>query len=1156
MKKFKNIKLMLLGLLAMGSMNAFALDGDFKSDGSRWFQVTNEAKGQVTFVGISKTVAEPKEIVIPATIDLPDDDGVTKKTYKVIAASNTWWAGTDYTNTRNLTAAPLESLTFEFRTDWDADMKVDGTSTVVHSYDCLSNGAFQASLKKLVIKEAHKVHTLPLLNMFTALEELDLEGVTNDGDEITVIANFVKGLNNLKSVKLPKNQPLAIANNAFDGICGTDKAGKPTAVTGIDISNATSIGAEAFRNAYITEVTIGENVSEMNPYAFVAPDINKAYLTKVTWKSSKIMGGDPAQPQVKAAFPGQINIKEVVVEANKVTSIETGAFTSSTADDFVLDLSKAPALAKVAGALPNVAYKKVLLQGSGLAGDDLKTILGIDLASKSKATLEELTLPDGLTDMTAGEFNGFTKLKKIGVNITNIPDNAFKGATVLEGLELGNKVETIGKNAFDGTNLKSITIPGGVTTIKDAAFANIKPNGADGKPVAVPLDLDGAVKLNSLGTGVFKDTNIGATVDFTNTAVTVIPASAFEKTTANKFLTGVTLKEGSASSKTSIGASAFKNNEGLASVNKLNQANYDFSANPLDGKPGIAVSAFENTALDKVELDATPITVIATSAFAKNEELKSVKLNAATSFIDVNAFAGDYQLATVVNLNNDKLTTISAGAFAGSALTELNLDAATSLTSIGAGAFAYGYKQDDKKNWTVYNPTLTKITFPEEKNTKKSEETEWKDFTNKITTIGSQAFLWQKGVTEINNLKDTKIKTLNELFTNVPSTYAIVPPSTTPTDADTPTDKFAKGQDQTEYCPAGLETIELPDTSWTYMVSGTATTIELTNIADYALQGLGISEIVIPSSVSTFGDCVLQANVNLKNVYWYDAIPTSIHKYTFRGDSNLEKFYFMTVAPVATNGLEDIFFYWCSKEKLRVYVTSESLKILEAQGYTTANAKYSKLNDELTDEIEFADAGFNKADNMYYRTFYNTSYSTWIKASDDVKVYTAQFNGAKVEMVEADVEGGYYKMERLVIGSNDSKAVAIIASKTKTLEVEYYALAGNNKSTLKEKYNEMKVTSTEKSASKLSYFFKLGKGPQGIGFYRITTGKFKAGAVYLQAADAARDFYGINGEETGIKAIEENVEFDNVPVYNLQGIRVNEAQKGMFIKNGKKYIVK
>jgi hypothetical protein len=193
---------------------------------------------------------------------------------------------------------------------------------------------------------------------------------------------------------------------------------------------------------------------------------------------------------------------------------------------------------------------------------------------------------------------------------------------------------------------------------------------------------------------------------------------------------------------------------------------------------------------------------------------------------------------------------------------------------------------------------------------------------------------------------------------------------------------------------------------------------------------------------------------------------------------------------------------------------------------------------------------------MYYRTFYNTSYSTWIKASDDVKVYTAQFNGAKVEMVEADVEGGYYKMERLTIGSNDSKAVAIIASKTKTLEVEYYALTGNNKSTLKEKYNEMKVTSTEKSASKLSYFFKLGKGPQGIGFYRITTGKFKAGAVYLQAADAARDFYGINGEETGIKAIEENVEFDNVPVYNLQGIRVNEAQKGMFIKNGKKYIVK
>jgi hypothetical protein len=161
-------------------------------------------------------------------------------------------------------------------------------------------------------------------------------------------------------------------------------------------------------------------------------------------------------------------------------------------------------------------------------------------------------------------------------------------------------------------------------------------------------------------------------------------------------------------------------------------------------------------------------------------------------------------------------------------------------------------------------------------------------------------------------------------------------------------------------------------------------------------------------------------------------------------------------------------------------------------------------------------------------------------------------------MDKAKVEEGYYKIKKY--NSTDAAyATAIIASATDKVKVEYYALDGNNKSTLDGKNNELKVNygTTPKAASKLSYFFKLGKGPQGIGFYRITTGEFKPNAVYLQAADAARmaDFYPLAGEETAIKAIEQMVE-DDAPVYNLQGVRVNAAQKGMFIKNGKKFIVK
>jgi len=46
----------------------------------------------------------------------------------------------------------------------------------------------------------------------------------------------------------------------------------------------------------------------------------------------------------------------------------------------------------------------------------------------------------------------------------------------------------------------------------------------------------------------------------------------------------------------------------------------------------------------------------------------------------------------------------------------------------------------------------------------------------------------------------------------------------------------------------------------------------------------------------------------------------------------------------------------------------------------------------------------------------------------------------------------------------------------------------------------------------------------------------------------------VNGEATGIQNV--NVENENAPVYNLNGVRVNKLQKGVYIQNGHKFIVK
>lgn len=77
-----------------------------------------------------------------------------------------------------------------------------------------------------------------------------------------------------------------------------------------------------------------------------------------------------------------------------------------------------------------------------------------------------------------------------------------------------------------------------------------------------------------------------------------------------------------------------------------------------------------------------------------------------------------------------------------------------------------------------------------------------------------------------------------------------------------------------------------------------------------------------------------------------------------------------------------------------------------------------------------------------------------------------------------------------------------------------------------------------------------------VGFYK-TKAEFTVGAhtAYIPAQEAtARDFIAINGEATAIKTVETKQQ--NGEIYNLAGQRVNKAQKGLFIQNGKKVIIK
>ena len=87
--------------------------------------------------------------------------------------------------------------------------------------------------------------------------------------------------------------------------------------------------------------------------------------------------------------------------------------------------------------------------------------------------------------------------------------------------------------------------------------------------------------------------------------------------------------------------------------------------------------------------------------------------------------------------------------------------------------------------------------------------------------------------------------------------------------------------------------------------------------------------------------------------------------------------------------------------------------------------------------------------------------------------------------------------------------------------------------------------------------YVLNNGTQGVGFYKLKDGKsLSPGKAYLYyTGSLAREFFGFD-EATGIDATLMNSEKVDGVVYDLQGRRVAQPTKGLYIVNGKKVVIK
>lgn len=164
----------------------------------------------------------------------------------------------------------------------------------------------------------------------------------------------------------------------------------------------------------------------------------------------------------------------------------------------------------------------------------------------------------------------------------------------------------------------------------------------------------------------------------------------------------------------------------------------------------------------------------------------------------------------------------------------------------------------------------------------------------------------------------------------------------------------------------------------------------------------------------------------------------------------------------------------------------------------------------------------------------------------DITAYTAETNGTTVNLTA--IEGGVPANTGVILKANGGASVLIpVATTTATLE--------NNE--LVANVSRAQVAENGEGG-KTNYI--LSNEEAGIGFYKAATGTgayLPAHRAYLSTTNSANArflAFDFDSETTGISSTLK--EEKNNAIYNLNGQRVSQPQKGLFIKDGKKIIVK
>lgn len=421
----------------------------------------------------------------------------------------------------------------------------------------------------------------------------------------------------------------------------TQYSGSAAALTipsSLDGHTVKQIGSYAFeKNTTLTSVSIPETVTELEYYAFKGC----TSLTAVTIPSGLTKAGSLGT----GAFSG----------CSALTTVQFGSGLASIPE----------ALFEGTGLKTVTLPESVTSIGSWAFANCAKleqvhfpaNLTSIGLSAFENCTaLTAVTLPKRLTELGSAVFENCSALKSVWIpkSLTNNGlGDGFKGCTALTDITFETGITKIADRQFDGSPIKSITIPGTVTTVGMSAFSDC----ANLTAIDLP------------------------------SSVTEIDGYAFEKCTA---LTAVTLPK----HLRRLGTEAFLGCTALKSV--FIPLSLQTASNPFqkctaltdvtfeDGRTELPDTLLQGSGVRQLTVPQT-VTKIGYSAFAGCTQLTAITLPAGLRELGNEAFKGCTALTGVAL--PDSLTALGYGVFRDcSALTAAEFPAGIAPVSWSSGS--------------------------------------------------------------------------------------------------------------------------------------------------------------------------------------------------------------------------------------------------------------------------------------------------------------------------------------------------------------------------------------------------------------------------------------------------------------------------------------